>query len=697
MHGPDRELKQKIIIITGMFLVFGFLFAGCGKPKAPVRGRPVEPLVPGEETGEAQALKGSFNIKRSDVQITGLSVASDGSLVAVGSGARTVYLLERDGKLRWEKQLNSLPLQTYLEPSGSFMAVGTAGGRLLVLNPDQSIRLERRFGHPVGLVDFSADGEAMLAGLYPEDATAPDKLVVMDRHGRQLWEREFDVLLDARVAGPASNVFINWQDSAVSYLGVFDTGGKEYWRVPDRNLLAVSGDGRWLATSYDRQVFLYSISGEQEWYYTTAGQVRRLIFSENGLYIAVLVRDEATNKEELIFLGQSGERLWSTRLPDESELLVSQDGRRVIVASWRHYRDDATQILVYNQRGQEVNTLEVAGRVQRLALQADTLVLGLEDGNIFFLSLLQPAQAKPANVLEQPEKPSPLAFYRPVSFTREKDETLLVLFFYDQNAQVLIPVTRRTRLTQSVLRAGIEELIRGPIQGSHLNRTIPKDAEISVTLNDGTVAIDLPVALDEAGGTTFLSGVLNSLLLTVSQFPTVEEVRFTVGGKEKDTFGAEGLLINEGFAPRRFSRPHNGRSNYLYLPYRSGERYYLLPVERDFLSLTGRTPMEAVVHQVLSEARDLFPENLTFRGAAIREGTVFLDFNADLALLATSTDPAAVARAVLLRDAIALSLAENLPYTHFKFLADSEEIKVPPDFPVLELTVSRPYYINQEE
>jgi spore germination protein GerM/outer membrane protein assembly factor BamB len=685
-----RQIWTLIILV-----LLGAVLAGCGKPRLLVQGRPVEPLVPGEEKGETQALTGRFAVKSSDIQIMDLSVTADGSLAAVGSASRTVYLLERDGKLRWERQLNSLPLQTYLEPAGRFIAVGTAGGRLLIFNTDQTIRFEQSFGHPVGLLDFSADGEVMLAAVFPEDQTAADKLVVLDRFGRQQWEREFDELFDARFAGPANTLFLNWRERGVNYLGAFTAEGEEHWRVADRYLQAVSEDGRRLVTSSGKQVHLYNNYGEEEWTCATAGTVRRLTFSANGLYLSVLVRDEATNKEELVFLGSSGDRLWSKRLPDDSELLVSQDGRRVIVASWRQYRDDATQIQVYNQRGQEVNTLEVTGRVQRLALQADTLVFGLEDGSIFFLNITQPAPDKAAGILEQPEKTSPRTYYQPVGFTREKDESLLMLFFYDQNAQALVPVTRRSRLTQSVLRASIEELIRGPVQGSHLQRTIPKDAEIGITLLEGTAVIDLPVSLDGMGGTTFLSGVLDSLLLTVSQFPTVEEVRFTVGGAQKDTFGLDGLLINEAFLPNRLSWPRNGRT--IYLPYRSGERYYLLPVAHEFSEVSERELAEAIVQYVLREAADYFPANTMLRNVSVRDGAVILDFSGELGLLVSSGGTEAAARAALVRDAIALSLAENLPYISIKFLAGSEELKVPPDFPAFELNVTKPYYINQEE
>ncbi|MBS4007572.1 MAG: GerMN domain-containing protein, partial [Clostridium sp.] len=78
-------------------------------------------------------------------------------------------------------------------------------------------------------------------------------------------------------------------------------------------------------------------------------------------------------------------------------------------------------------------------------------------------------------------------------------------------------------ICKSVLRASIEELVRGPLQGSYLNRTIPKNVEIQVSQSNGIVQLNLPSSLDELSGSTFLGGILDSLLLTVSQFPTVNK------------------------------------------------------------------------------------------------------------------------------------------------------------------------------
>lgn len=688
---------SKWLRVCLLVLIISLLVSGCGKKQAGSPNQPIEPITPEEELGEAGALLGRFAIKSADVQILDLSVSADGSLAAVGSASRTVYLLEQDGKLRWEKPLKTVPLKTYVDPSGKYVAVGTYGGKLYLLGSDQAVRFELDLGQPVVVLSVSGDGETILAGLQASIPGETERVVLLDKMGRCFWELEVEHLLDAIITGADNHVVINWQEGEDMILGSFTAEGKPIWEKRGRKLFALSGQGRLLASTQGNEVLCYDESGNELWSYTTAGAVSKLLFARDGLFLGVLVRDEATQQEEFLYLDTHGELLWSKRLPDDSHLLVSPDGTRVIVASWRQYRDDATQVWVYNQRGQEVNVLEVAGRVQRMALsdQAATLVLGLEDGSIFFLNIDNSNLVKSEPLSSIIKEKTLQDYYRPVDFGRDEGESRLSLFFYDESAQFLIPVTRRIKRTQMLLGASIEELIRGPVQGSYLQRTIPKEAQVSASLNDGNVLIDLNPTLDGMSGTTFLTGILDSLLLTVSQFPTIEQIHFTVGGESKETFGSEGLLINEGFIPRRFGRQVS--EHLLFIPYRSGERFYLLPISKETLPLKDKALIEVLVQHVLHEGVLFFPPDTRLEGVRIAGGTVYLDFNTSFGKLTNKNNAEAAAKAALLRDALALSIVENLPFSTVQFTVGGKPLDPPPEFLPWEMTISRPYYINLED
>ena len=87
----------------------------------------------------------------------------------------------------------------------------------------------------------------------------------------------------------------------------------------------------------------------------------------------------------------AGEKLWQKALPVGADVLVSADGSRIIVASWGQFQEDVTKITVYDQQGQVINILDVTGRAQKMAFAAKsgTLVIGLYDGNIYFLDVYE--------------------------------------------------------------------------------------------------------------------------------------------------------------------------------------------------------------------------------------------------------------------------------------------------------------------
>jgi spore germination protein GerM len=687
----SNVLRQMSII---SLLIVTMMLSACGLPHKYSGIKPIEPIVPGSESGQEQTVQGQFTVKNNDIDYLDVSVTANGSLTAVGT-ARSVYLLERDGKLLWERTLNSKPLHTRIDPGGRFLAVGTSGGKLLVLNPespDQQAIIDYQFDAPVNKVSLSADGELVLVGLNPEDPEKSDTLVLLHKSERILWEEPLAEILDVQITGADNQIYVNWQKNGKPFISAYSDTGEKLWELQDRSHMTLSGDGSILIGIRGNEVLQYNKDGEEEWGYTAPGTVSRVLIAESGLYYGALVTDTATQNQELFYFNAAGELLWSKRLPNDSDLILSSNGQRVLVASWRQYRDDATQVFIYNENGQEINVLEVAGRAQSMALadRAGFLALGLEDGNIYFLNVSEPVVPEPTEVVQNRGL---LNYYSPVTFYREEGESLMQLYFYDEAAETLVPVTRSIKKTQSVLRASIEELVRGPMQGSNLNRTIPKDAVIQVSYSEGAVTLDLPPALDEMGGTTFLSGVLNSLFLTVSQFPTVEQIKFTVGGEKKATFGQEGLVIEEAYQPRPYGQKAGERL--LFIPGRSGSRYYLQTKSEAFLSVKDTALIETLVRQVIKESQPLFRETLELQSVRIDSNIVYLDFTDSFNRIVVQTAEAA-ARAAILRDALALTIMENAYYSSIKITVNGKPPLKPAIYLPWEIIISRPYHVNPE-
>ncbi|MCR3923162.1 MAG: GerMN domain-containing protein [Firmicutes bacterium] len=677
--------------MIALILIISFMVTGCGSKMVTDEGKPIEPLVLGAEEGKTPAV-GQFNVKSSDVQITDLAITADGSLTVVGTESRVVYLLAREGKPLWEKQYSAVPLKTYIAADGSYIAVGTADGKLLLLNSDQSEKARHQFEGAISQMTASLDGDLLLVGLHSEEDGKEDRLVAIEKMSTVLWQKELGTIVDIKVAGVDNRVIVNWLEGDIPVLGAFSATGEPLWELRQRSQLGLDNSGQMMITTHGEEIYRYNKDAREIWGFPTAGEISRVLMAENGLYVAAIITDEATQHQELLYLSMDGTKLWNMPLPDDADVIVSADGSRVIVSSWGQFQDDVTQIFVYNQKGQELNVLDVAGRAQKMAFasQTETLVLGLIDGNIYFL-----------NIAEKMLSTEPVFFsrqltdyYNPVVFGRSEGESYVTLYFYDNAAQYLLPVTRSVKSSQPLLREGIQELIRGPAQGSELMRTIPKDAKINVDATDGVVNLDLPLSLDQKAGSTFLRGVLDSLLLTVSSMSTVEEIRFTVAGKEQETFGQEGIVINEPFQPQPFGKRDGERL--LFLPAMSAGKYYLRPVSEEFVSLKDNALAETVVRVVLAQFADSFERAPSLQSVRIEKNIVYVDFTSSLNNIIVNS-PDAAARVAMLRDALALSIVENLPYATVKITSNGKTPKRADNYLPWEVTITRPYYINMEK
>jgi len=689
--------KKLFLHVIGIMLLLLLvpLLSSCGVQQTATSSiSPIEPVVPGLENGGAYAVQGRFSVRSGNVQILALSATTDGSLIVVGTSSRSLYLLGEGGGLIWEKNLTSDLLQVVMDPQGRYLAVGTAGGKLLVVKPDQpQLAEEDYFDAPVGILAISPDGERILVGLMPEDQQADDALLLLDSQGNELWRKNFAELLDAKIVGNDNRVVVNWQEGDESAIRAYSAQGEKLWELQQRGQMALDSSGQMLVSALGNEVQRYSRTAAALGSYTTIGTVNRVIMAETGAFFSVLTTDEATQNQDLLFFDSGGNKLWSKRLPNESDVLLSADGLRIIVASWRQYRDDATQVVIYNQRGQQVNLLDVAGRAQKMALtdRGNTLVLGLEEGSIYFLNIAEAINGQ-SSLSDKTGQRGLLQYYTPASFTLPAGESMFTLFFYDSKTEHLIPVTRRIKRPQSVLRASIEELVRGPLQGSNLNRTIPKDVEIQASQNNGIVQLNLPASLNEMSGSTFLSGILDSLLLTVSQFPTVRQIEFTVNGERRATFGQEGLNIGEAFTPMRFG--HRPGERLIFLPSRSDSRYYLRPESVSGIILQDEALIENLVRYILTQSSEFYALNLA--AVRIENKNVYLDFTDSFHNLLVDS-MAAAARAAMLRDALALTILENAPYANIHITVNGTRPEQPEHFLPWEITVSRPYFLNMEE
>ena len=218
-----------------------------------------------------------------------------------------------------------------------------------------------------------------------------------------------------------------------------------------------------------------------------------------------------------------------------------------------------------------------------------------------------------------------------------------------------------------------------------VSRTIPKEVQINVTGEEELAYVDLPEELDKLGGTTQVGGLIDSIVLTISQFP-VHGIQFLLEGEKASVFTGEGFMIDKVFSPLRL-----GEKPVLYLPCRSGDRYYLLPREAD----KSMEPVD-LVNEVLRESSPFLLAKPGLKEIRVQEKEIILNWDASFAKLFPPNGGAKEeALAELFTDALLLTLGENLSPDKLVFLVEGE-VWTPPEGYDCSREINRPFFINPE-
>lgn len=114
------------------------------------------------------------------------------------------------------------------------------------------------------------------------------------------------------------------------------------------------------------------------------------------------------------------------------------------------------------------------------------------------------------------------------------------VFFSNQreggnNCQAVFPVIRTINRTETIGRAALEELLKGPTQkeiSQGFNTNIPVNTRIqNLTIQNGVARVDFNQALDQGvGGSCRAAAIRAQITQTLLQFPTVDRVIISING-----------------------------------------------------------------------------------------------------------------------------------------------------------------------
>lgn len=677
------------IKILLLLLVSAIFFSGCSLRSPGGDHPPIEPVVPEDSSTGLLSYYGNITAGR---EINDLAVAPGGEEVLVAPQDNKVYLLHQDGRMLWEKTLQGEAFTLESASASKAFALVTREGNVVFFDEKKQVTGERPLDREI--VDFalSEDGkEAALLTLPSNDgAVGSDALLhLVDNRGFSLWEKPVTIDLDTPPNLHLSRqgdgmVLIGKNDDGRPGLFFYDLKGGLLWQKEGYTGVSMSSEGHVVAAIAGHLVTVYDQQGNRKWGYdNTDVNLSHVLVSPDGS--AVLAYSTySTGQDNLFYFSAHGERPpWKLRVPAQSEIAVSALGEEVVVTTWQHYLEEFTLVSVIDTKGQEINALQVAGRGKKAALSPDgsVMVLSSDDGSIFFLDVLG------GNVVGQPQgKAAPR--YSPVADASAGAYT--TLYFYNDQANALIPVSRKIDPKDLRLERAVEELIKGPRLGSGLSRTIPRDAAIHVESRENTIFIDLPKELAFMGGSGQREGLTNSIMYTISHFSQANWIQFLVEGNPMAA-GEKGMDLSRPIPVRRPGLVP-GRQ-VLYTPTLSGNRYYLNIREVSLRSSSRYELAQNLMEELIYTNRAFFPEDLEVAGITFSEDSLKaqVNFSANLsALEPLLLDPD---RSELLVDAVTYTLSENLSLNNVEILINGLKSE---RFPLLIREINRPFFVNPE-
>ncbi len=134
----------------------------------------------------------------------------------------------------------------------------------------------------------------------------------------------------------------------------------------------------------------------------------------------------------------------------------------------------------------------------------------------------------------------------------EEGPVTLTLYFMEVTASdfYLVPEKRTIPYTQAVARAAMEELFKGPAEGSGLKAIFPNTVRVlDISIENGVCTLNVSKEIitekvQQGGAGAMVEGLaLDSIANTLTEFPTIQKVKLLVEGQQSGM--VDGLFIED--------------------------------------------------------------------------------------------------------------------------------------------------------
>jgi hypothetical protein len=174
--------------------------------------------------------------------------------------------------------------------------------------------------------------------------------------------------------------------------------------------------------------------------------------------------------------------------------------------------------------------------------------------NLVVLATLAVAGAVGAVVLAGCGSEKAVSLGKPSTHTTTAKEqtgsvpTLLSLEVWFARDNALVEVRRTHQPTPLVATAAINALLAGPAPEERvrgLGTALPPGTKLlGIAIHDGVATIDLTSEYQSGAGSRSMQMRLAQVVYTLTQFPTVQKVRFRLDGSPVNVFSSEGITLD---------------------------------------------------------------------------------------------------------------------------------------------------------
>ncbi len=671
-----------IVVLAGLFFLAGLtLFSLQLFLPAESRSMPVDPLTQ-NPAGDL------YDLWFTRVKLYDLSIDHNLTAILFSADNNKVSLLDRERKLLWDKIFATVPLQAKLSSCGKYAVVGTSGGRLHYTTTDQQFSWDDE-GDPVELLAISPNG-VWVAAYRSNEEQGHLYLELYNQSGELRWTIETGPIINLHLSSEyleQTNLYYTALEQGIPQVYSVSLDGRELWTKSNQVLAAVSRHDSRIAAIQENRLIVYDALGYELWSTGLPIKPQTVLFNPQNYNRILVYGIREDIGDNFFYFDLAEDLLWVKNIEDGSLFAFTADGRHILTSSWRHYKEDYTQMKIFDHDGLEINNWEVAMRVEHLLVSGHpTLaVIGGDDGYIDLVDLK-------AQIAINGNEVSTAPLYSPVSAGISSEETMVTLFFNDESGN-LVPVTRAVSRTDNPLQAALDELVRGPARGSALYRTIHnKEARITSSYEPatGSLTLDLSPEFLVQNGEAQSLNAFNSLIYTVSSSPGVEEILLVSGENLLEQFGQ--LKLEQPIKAHRWQKP-------LYVPLISGNRYYLA-IKDMADSEFATADLKELLGQAIRSARTtiaIIPGDLAV--LELRETSEQLQINFNKAFRKMFKGDATekeIQQIALFLDSIFLTAFKNSRVQRADILVNGEPWTPPAGYPALGRFYRQPSYINPE-